>query len=217
MGGLACLAHENRLCLCGLVQTERHIIGDCNLHCNIGVCYPGITFIVNILLHVVESINTPLKPPTTTSSIGSSSLCPSSAKFSEALDNTLSGGPPTGIPFHSLNSDIQQPISVPTPTHSASPPRVHVSCSQLANATFLVQKFCDPLDMNSYQSGLLGNARSFPRSALVDDYSTFVHQAAVTSSWATQCHDNKCRRFMMLKHHTCHILNNYTLMREPHS
>ena len=54
MGGLACLAHENRHSPCGLVQTERRINEDCNGLCNIGVCYPDITFIVDISLHVVE-------------------------------------------------------------------------------------------------------------------------------------------------------------------
>ena len=152
--------------------------------------------------------NTPLNTPTTTSSTGSFSLCPSSAKSSVALDNTLSGGPPTGIPFHYLNSDIQQPIYVTTPTHSASPPGVHVSCPQPANSTLLVQELCDPFDMNSYQSGLLGNA--FPRG-----YSTLVYQAPDTTSWATQGDKNDWPPFKMLGHHACHILNHdYTLMRD---
>ena len=143
--------------------------------------------------------NTPLHTPTTTSSTGGSSSCPSSATSSVALDhvdNTLSDRPPTGIPFHSLNSDIQQPISVTTPTHSASPPGVHVSCTQPTSSTLLVQELCDPSDMNSYQSGLLGNA--FPRGALVEGYSTFVYQAPVTS-WATQGDENDWPPFKMFR------------------
>ena len=156
--------------------------------------------------------NTPLNTTTTTPSTGSSSSCPSSAASSVALANTLSCRPPTGPPFHSLNSDIQQPISVTTPTHSASPPGVHVSCPQPANSTLLVQELCDPSDMNSYQSGLLGDA--FPRGALVEGYSTFVYQAPVTTSWATQGDENDWPPFKMLGHHACHILNHdYTLMR----
>ena len=159
--------------------------------------------------------NTPLHTPTTTSSTGGSSSCPSSATSSVALDhvdNTLSGRPPAGLPFHSLNSDIQQPISVTTPTHSASPPGVHVSCPQPTNSTLLVPELCDPSDMNSYQSGLLGKA--FPRGALVEGYSTFVYQAPVTS-WATQGDENDWSPFKMLGHHACHIPNHdYTLMRD---
>ena len=67
--------------------------------------------------------------------------------------------------------------------------------------------------MNSYQSGLLGNA--FPMGALVEGYSTFVYQAPDTTSWATQGDESDWPPFKMLGHHACHILNHdYTLMRD---
>ena len=147
-------------------------------------------------------MNTHLDTPTTTSNMGSSSSCSSSATSSVTLDN------PTGIPLYLLNSNIQHPISVPTPTHSASPPAVYASCPQPANSTLLVPEvLCDPSDMNLYQFGFLGNARAFPRSTLVEDYSTFVHQAPVTSSWSTKHLENKWSPIRMLGHHACHILN----------
>ena len=45
---------ENRLCPCGLMQTEQHIIEKCNPLSSFRVCYPGITFIIDILLNMAE-------------------------------------------------------------------------------------------------------------------------------------------------------------------
>ena len=50
-----CLTRENQLCPCCLMQTEKHIIANCNLLSNIRVCYvPGMTFIIDILLNTAE-------------------------------------------------------------------------------------------------------------------------------------------------------------------
>ena len=67
-------------------------------------------------------MNTHLDTPTTTSNMGSSSSWSSSATSSVTLDHVDN---PTVIPLYFLNSNIQQPISVPTPTHSTSPPAVY--------------------------------------------------------------------------------------------
>ena len=45
-GRWARITRENRLCRCGLMQTEQHIIGNCNLLSNIRECYPGMTLIL---------------------------------------------------------------------------------------------------------------------------------------------------------------------------
>ena len=53
-GRWARITRENRLCPCGLMQTEQHIIENCNLLSNIRECYPGMTFNFDILLNTAE-------------------------------------------------------------------------------------------------------------------------------------------------------------------
>ena len=53
-GRWARITRENRLCPCGLMQTEQHIIENCNLLSNIRECYPGMTFNTDILLNTAE-------------------------------------------------------------------------------------------------------------------------------------------------------------------
>ena len=54
MGRWAHITRENRLSPCGLMQTEQHIIENCNLLSNIRECYPGMTFNIDILLNTAE-------------------------------------------------------------------------------------------------------------------------------------------------------------------
>ena len=53
-GRWARITRKNRLCPCGLMQTEQHIIENCNLLSNIRECYPGMTFNFDILLNTAE-------------------------------------------------------------------------------------------------------------------------------------------------------------------
>ena len=53
-GGWARITRENRLCPCGLMQTEHHIIENCNLLSNNRECYPGMSFNIDILLNMAE-------------------------------------------------------------------------------------------------------------------------------------------------------------------
>ena len=53
-GRWARITRKNRLCPCGLMQTEQHIIENCNLLSNIRECYPGMTFNIDILLNTAE-------------------------------------------------------------------------------------------------------------------------------------------------------------------